>query len=142
MAIIVEGPLAHSTAVVAKSQVVVGLAPSKCLRSRQNCLLLRLLVITDLAVFAPARLIFAFLTVLAAICIWIIHLVHVVEAARNMFFFLFRDSGRCNYIIPPKVINVAVLRVQLRLHLLDFCDDRCLCLPSFFLHSHEQDNLI
>ena len=83
--------------------------------------------------FAPTRLVLAFLAVLGAVSLLIFHLVDVVEAASVLFRLHFLLGGRRDHIIALEVVDVAVLGVELSLHLLDFLGHRCLSHPSLFL---------
>jgi len=101
-----EGTLAHATAVVAESQVVVGLAPAERLRADEDGGLLLLVVVARLSVLAPARLVFALATVLAAVGNLILHFEHVVEAARVRLSVALGVSGSSDHIILSEVVDV------------------------------------
>ena len=129
-----EGALAHAAAVVTVTlERVVVVAPSESLGGREDSGLLLLVVVTNFTVLAPARLVLALLAVLAAVGPLVVHLVDVIEAARVVLLIGLAHGGGSDNIVLPEVVDVAVLRVEKGLHLLDLGLHGGLGLTSLFL---------
>ena len=110
VAIVCKSTLAHATAVnCTRGQGVVVLAPAERLRGREHGRLLLLVVVTQLAVLAPARLVLALLAILAAVGGLVFHLIDVVKATSVVLLVLLKLSGGSDYVVPLKVVDVAVL---------------------------------
>ena len=59
MATVMEGPFAHARPVIAADDIIIGLSPAECLSGCDNCSLISLVVVTQLSVLAPTRLVLA-----------------------------------------------------------------------------------
>ena len=94
MTLVDEGALAHATAGVAESQVVVGLPPSELLGGGEDGLLRLLGVVALLPVLAPAGLVLAFGAVLGSVLLIILHLEDVVKASGSVLLLSF-SLGSC-----------------------------------------------
>ena len=133
MAGVVEGAGAHAAAVVAEGQLVVRLAPAEGLGSCEDGGLLLLVVVADLAVLAPARLVLALSAVLGAVGRLVLHLVDVVKASGvGLSVTLLGGGSRDNRLV-TEVVDVRVLRVELFLQRFNLCLDCSLGLASLFL---------
>ena len=133
MAFVVEGACAHAAAVVAEGQLVIRFAPAEGLGSSEDGGLLLLVVVANLAVLAPARLVLAFLAVLGSVSSFVLHLVDVVEAARVCLSCSFLGGGSRDNCLVAEVVDVRVLCFHLILQRIDLSLDCRLGLGGLFL---------
>ena len=133
MTLIVERALAHAGAVVTESEVVVGLSPSERLSGGEDGSLNLLVVVTQLAVLAPARLVFALRAVVASISCLILHLEDVVESTRVGLGGSLSGGTGLDGVIASEVVDVRVLLVKFGLEFLNAKHRGVLGLSSLFL---------
>jgi len=115
-----EGALAHARPVVAEGEVVVGLSPAHRLSRRDHGRLLSLLFITNLALVLSFGLVLELAAELEAFLVFFVALVHHVVAVRLVLFFGLMDDLLRHDVVLAEVVQVAVLRLELLLKLLNF----------------------
>ena len=115
-----EGALAHARPVVAEGEVVVGLSPAHRLSRRDHGRLLSLLFITNLALVLSFGLVLELAAELEAFLVFLVALVHHVVAVRLVLFFGLMDDLLRHDVVLAEVVQVAVLRLELLLKLLNF----------------------
>ena len=130
---VVEGTLAHASAIVTANNVVIWLSPAEGLRGCQHCRLLLLVVVAELSVLAPARLVLALGAVVRSVCSIIFHLKDVIETARVDLGLLEILRGCGDFVSVSEVVNIRVSLGQLSFHGLNFSHGCVLRLSSFFL---------
>ena len=108
MAWVKESALAHSTAGIPKREVIVGLSPAESLRRGQHGGLGLLVVLSNLAVLAPAGLRLALGTVVPSVLSLVLHLEDVVEAFGGSLALLSLSFGSSNTFRALEVIDVGV----------------------------------
>ena len=141
VASILEGALADATAAVAKGEVVVRLPPAEGLRAGQDGGLGGLVLVTELPVLAPARLVLALGAVVGAVLLVVLHLEHVVEALGSGGVSLLFLGCLRNFVGFLEVVNVGVLLVQKVLQFLDPGVSSILGLTSLFLKQRKRTEL-
>ena len=132
--LIVESALAHAGTVVSEGEVVIGVSPSERLSGGEDGSLNLLVVVTNLSVLAPARLIFALRAVVASIGSLILHLEDVVEATGVGLGRHLSGGASLHGIVASEVVDVRVLLVELSLELLNSEHRGVLGLTSLFLN--------
>lgn len=134
MAVVGEGALAHAGPVVAEGEVIVGLPPAESLGAGDDGLLHLLVVVSELAVLAPPRLVLALGAVVRTVLRFVVHLEHGVERTRLVSVTiqgLLLGSGNLWVF---EVGHVVVRLVELSLELSDLSHHRGFRLTSLFLN--------
>lgn len=111
MSRIMESTLAHSRAVVSKGEAVIWLSPAQSLSGGEDGLLDLLVVVTNLSVLAPARLVLALRAVVASIGGLVLHLEDVVEATRVSLGVHLLSGRLLDSLGSTEVIDVGVLLI-------------------------------
>ena len=110
MSLVLESAHAHAGAVVAESQVVVGLTPADGLSGGERGVLLVFVVFAQLPVLAPATFPLALLAVVRSVChILVVHFEDFVEAELRLCVLLLLLLVLLLNICLFEVVNVGVL---------------------------------
>ena len=115
-----EGALAHARPVVAEREIVVGLSPADRLGRRDHRRLLSLLLVTNLALVLPLGLVLELAAELEALLVFFVALVDHVVAAGPVLFLGLESGLLLDDVVLAEVVQVAVLRVELILKLVNF----------------------
>ena len=110
---IIEGTTTDARTIVAKLEIIIGLSPTERLCGSHDSFLYFFVIITDLAVLAPARLILAFTTVVASVYFLVFCFKDSIKGARVVLSCQLGLSRSLYGLGFTEVIHVGILLVQL-----------------------------